>query len=150
MNTMRSVCHASIGIILNDKQQLLIASVPSHKVIQKRGEWEFPGGTIEEGETPEKALLRELQEEIGIIALDFHKIKSHSVTTYKAVILLELFLVTRFEGEAQGLEGQQLKWIFVDQLDDFNLIESNKQIIAFLKASGNALFKDKHLVLALD
>ena len=148
LNSTLSACQASIGIILNEKQQLLIASVPAHKVIQKRGEWEFPGGMIEAEETPEEALIRELQEEIGVVALDFRKIGRYRHARYEPAILLEIFLVTHFEGKAQGLEGQQLQWVAVDQLDSFNLLESNKQIIAFLKASGNALFKDKDLVLA--
>ncbi len=142
LNSTVAACQASIGIILNEKQQLLIASVPSHKVIQKRGEWEFPGGMIEIDETPEEALLRELQEEIGVMALDFHKIGRYKHATYEPAILLEVFLVTRFEGKAQGLEGQQLRWIAVDQLDSFNLLESNKQIIHFLKSSKHVLFKD--------
>lgn len=142
MNSTILACRASIGIILNEKQQLLIASVPAHKVTQKRGEWEFPGGMIEAEETPEEALLRELQEEIGVVALDFRKIGRYRHATYEPAILLEIFLVTRFEGKAQGLEGQQLQWVSVDQLLDFNLLESNQEIIRFLIASKHILFKD--------
>ncbi len=142
LNSTLSAYQASIGIILNEKQQLLIASVPVHKVRQKRGEWEFPGGMIEAEETPEEALLRELQEEIGVIALDFCKIGRYRHATYEPAILLEIFLVTRFQGKAQGLEGQQLQWVSVDQLLDFNLLESNQEIIRFLIASKHFLFKD--------
>jgi 8-oxo-dGTP diphosphatase len=141
LKTIHQPLQASIGIILNEKQELLLASVAAHKVVQKGGEWEFPGGMIEAEETPEEALIRELKEETGVVPLDFSQIGRYKHPTYEPALVLEVFLITRFEGQAQGIEGQQLRWVSVDELDSVHLLESNKQLIHILKASKQRFFK---------
>lgn len=80
------------------------------------GLWEFPGGKIEAGETPEAALARELIEELGVViaAPEPLGFVSHAYPSFHLVMLL--FGVRRWQGTPQGLLGQRLDWVAADQL----------------------------------
>jgi len=121
--------HAAVGIVINSEQQILISKRPSHKL--KGGYWEFPGGKIEEQETPSNALIRELQEEIGIEvkAVEPWMQYQYSYNDEAYDVLLEVFLVREFLGSPKALEEQEILWINMADFDKFNFLEPNRFII---------------------
>jgi len=100
---------AAAALVRSDGR-LLLAQRPEGKTMA--GLWEFPGGKVEAGEIPEAALVRELQEELGIQAspddLSAFAFASHSYPKFH--LLMPVYLVRRWEGEPAGLEGQSLMW----------------------------------------
>jgi 8-oxo-dGTP diphosphatase len=97
--------------LVDADRRVLIAQRPQGKSMA--GLWEFPGGKIEPGETPEAALIRELREELGVAVkpacLAPLTFASHSYETFH--LLMPLFICRRFEGTPHGREGQALKWV---------------------------------------
>lgn len=123
--------HAAIGVIIDNQQRILISKRPTHKL--KGGFWEFPGGKIEKNESAEEALIRELKEEIGIQVLKLEKLIQHHHDYTEHSALLEVFVVTRFVGAAESLEGQEIQWISIDEFPNFRFLEANMEIIEALK-----------------
>ena len=112
--------------------RVLLAQRPEGK--QLAGLWEFPGGKVEPGETPEECLIRELHEEIGIeteipclAPLTF---ASHSYDDFH--LLMPLFVCRRFRGIAQPREGQALKWVRPKQMRDYPMPPADAPLIPFL------------------
>lgn len=112
--------------------RVLLAQRPEGK--QLAGLWEFPGGKVEPGETPEECLIRELREEIGIeteipclAPLTF---ASHSYDDFH--LLMPLFVCRRFRGIAQPKEGQALKWVRPRQMRDYPMPPADAPLIQFL------------------
>ena len=112
--------------------RVLLAQRPEGK--QLAGLWEFPGGKVEPGETPEQCIIRELHEEIGIetdipclAPLTF---ASHSYDEFH--LLMPLFICRRFRGIAQPREGQALKWVRPKQMRDYPMPPADAPLIPFL------------------
>ena len=106
---------------------MLIAKRPEHK--HQGGLWEFPGGKLETDEPVEEALKRELHEELGIEIQQAHPlVRIHHDYPDKSV-LLDVWKVTAFSGEAHGKEGQPVEWVKSEELDQFDFPEANKPII---------------------
>jgi 8-oxo-dGTP diphosphatase len=82
------------------------------------GLWEFPGGKVEDGETPEGALVRELHEELGLeVATSDAEpfgFVSHAYQTFH--LLMPVFMIRRWGGEPRAHEGQQLAWVSADEI----------------------------------
>src|SRR5262249_30061867 len=99
--------------------RVLIARRPEGRAMA--GLWEFPGGKIEPGDSPEHTLIRELQEELGIVVtepcLAPLTFASHAYPDFH--LLMPLFVCRRWEGTPTALEGQALKWVRPNQLRDF-------------------------------
>jgi 8-oxo-dGTP diphosphatase len=93
------------------------------------GQWEFPGGKIELGESPEAALARELREELGIEA-EIGKIKLTFTHNYPEVgILLIFFEVLYWKGEPKPVHHTELKWIEPQELHNIDIPEANRKIL---------------------
>jgi 8-oxo-dGTP diphosphatase len=134
---MSSVIHVAIGIIINQDNQVLIAKRASHQ--HQGNKWEFPGGKVEELETSQQALQRELKEELGIeIQYPSYLINiSHKYIdrgTPKKV-LLDVYEVREWQGEVIGdigKEGQPLLWVEKSALNRFEFPAANAEILRIL------------------
>ncbi|WP_394127528.1 8-oxo-dGTP diphosphatase MutT [Vibrio hepatarius] len=120
--------HIVAGIIFNqDKSQVFITKRPDDK--HKGGFWEFPGGKVELGETVEQAMVRELEEEIGITTTE-QQLFEHLEFDYPDKSLkFDFILVTQFEGQPYGKEGQQGEWVAVANLAGYAFPEANVPIL---------------------
>jgi 8-oxo-dGTP diphosphatase len=112
--------------------RVLLAQRPEGK--QLAGLWEFPGGKVETGETPEACLVRELREEIGIetkvACLAPLTFASHSYDDFH--LLMPLYVCRRFEGIPEPKEGQVLKWVRPRQMRDYPMPPADAPLIPFL------------------
>ena len=126
--------HVAVGVIINDRDEVLVAYRPENK--DQGGLWEFPGGKKEQDETIESALEREFLEEIGIQLKSYSpmlKIK-HDYKEYS--VILDVWMITDYSKIPVGAEGQTLEWRKVQSLNFKDFPEANKKIIRLLKSHG--------------
>lgn len=118
--------------LVDSDGRVLLTQRPEGK--QLAGLWEFPGGKVETGETPEETLIRELQEEIGITTkvacLAPLTFASHTYDDFH--LLMPLYVCRRYEGIARGLEGQALKWVRPKDMRDYPMPPADEPLIPFL------------------
>jgi len=125
--TASSVVYVVAAVITNKQGKVLIAKRPDDK--HQGGLWEFPGGKLEADETREQGLGRELHEELGITVQACQPlIQIHHDYTDKSV-MLDVWRVTDFTGEAHGREGQAIRWVSPDDFDDYDFPDANHPII---------------------
>jgi 8-oxo-dGTP diphosphatase len=113
--------------------RVLIAKRPEGKAMA--GLWEFPGGKVQDAETPEQALVRELDEELGIntktSCLAPFTFASHSYEDFH--LFMPLYLCRVWQGIPRPREGQVLKWVYPNKLDDFPMPPADVPLIAMLR-----------------
>jgi 8-oxo-dGTP diphosphatase len=130
---MMEIILASAAILINTKNEVLITERPAGKIWS--GYWEFPGGKMEAGETPEIALRREVEEEIGVVLGEVEPFHFLSETRddegYHVVVLC--YLCREWEGDITAKEKQKMAWVTPQQLDDYTLLPSNTRIVKELK-----------------
>ena len=128
---MRLVLVAACALIDADGR-VLIAQRPEGKPMA--GLWEFPGGKVEQGETPEDTLIRELAEELGITVREAClaplTFASHAYPDFH--LLMPLYVCRRWEGMVQPREGQQLKWVRPNRLRDYPMPPADVPLVAHL------------------
>ncbi len=115
------------GIIQNEQQQILIAKRMSHKPLGNL--WEFPGGKIEPDETIFDALVRELFEEVDLKIFEAEPFLENNHDYGDKIVILNVWRVTKFSGIACGKEGQEIRWISINDLDHYSFPPANHQII---------------------
>ncbi len=119
--------------LVNDKNEILLAQRPKGKSMA--GLWEFPGGKIEEGETPEFTLMRELEEELGIETREccFSPIgfASHAYDDFH--LLMPLFVCRVWKGEIKALENQKFAWVLPQDMYDYPMPEADIPLIYQLR-----------------
>ncbi len=127
-----TVLVAAVALIDADGR-ILLAQRPAGRSMA--GLWEFPGGKVEAGETPERALVRELREELGIDTREscLAPIAFASHAYEKFHLLMPLFVCRRWRGQPQSLEGQALKWVRVNELRDYPMPPADIPLIAQLR-----------------
>ena len=98
-----------------------------------KGSWEFPGGKIEEGETPEEALARELKEELDIEVIDFKFVQT--ISSAKTPNFLVNFFICKIKEDVviNLKEHSNLRWLYKDTLDDVNWLPADKMMVEKLK-----------------
>ncbi|XBS70538.1 8-oxo-dGTP diphosphatase MutT [Acerihabitans sp. KWT182] len=123
----------AVGIIRNAQQEIFIAQRPA--TAHMGGFWEFPGGKMEAGETPEQALIRELREETGIraerptlLSTSQHHFPERDMAFY-------FYLVEHWQGVPSGNEGQPVRWCPQHELDASAFPPANAAIIRQLIAA---------------
>ena len=135
----KNILLVSAVALIDHDGRVLLAKRPEGKAMA--GLWEFPGGKIEPGETPETALIRELDEELGIntaasclAPLSFAS-HSYAASDSRAAfhLLLMLYVCRRWQGRPQPIEGGKLKWVRPQQLRNYPMPEADIPLIAALQ-----------------
>ena len=129
---------SAVALIDRDGR-VLLAQRPEGKPMA--GLWEFPGGKIEPGETPESALIRELDEELGIntaatclAPLSFTSHSYAATDSHQAFhLLLLLYVCRRWQGRPKPIEGGTLKWVRPQHLRDHPMPEADISLIAAIQ-----------------
>lgn len=129
---MKLLLVSAVALIDRDGR-VLLAQRPEGKSMA--GLWEFPGGKIEPGETPEVALIRELQEELGIdtwqSCLAPLTFASHRYDDFH--LLMPLFACRKWQGTPQPREAQRLAWVHVHDLRNYKMPPADKPLISALR-----------------
>lgn len=129
---MKIVLVSAVALIDVDGR-VLLAQRPEGKSMA--GLWEFPGGKVEPDETPEAALIRELQEELGIdtwaSCLAPLTFASHTYDDFH--LMMPLFACRKWEGTPQAREGQVLKWVKPAQMSEYPMPAADIPLIAVLR-----------------
>lgn len=120
--------HVAVGVIRDGNGKILITRRAQHA--HQGGLWEFPGGKLEAGEPVRQALARELAEEIGIEVQAASPLIRINHDYGDRHVLLDVWNVTAFAGQATGCEGQAMRWIDAEQLQEFDFPAANLPIIA--------------------
>lgn len=119
------------GALIDAQQRVLIAARPPGK--HMAGRWEFPGGKIAEGESPEVALHRELKEELGIEVerCRFERSLVHAYPDREVELLF--YVVEAWRGTPQSLDGQALRWVAIGALEHEDILEADLPFIRTLQ-----------------
>jgi 8-oxo-dGTP diphosphatase len=129
---VKTVLVSAVALIDSDGR-VLLAQRPEGKSMA--GLWEFPGGKVEAGETPEAALIRELQEELAIdtwaSCLAPLTFASHSYENFH--LLMPLYACRRWNGTPQSREGQALKWVRANELRNYPMPAADVPLIPILR-----------------
>ena len=119
--------------LLDCNDRVLISRRPQGKPMA--GLWEFPGGKVDDGETPEAALIRELNEELGIHVsegcLTPLTFASHGYDEFH--LLMPLYVCQKWDGTVTPCEGQQLKWVHPVSLGDYDMPPADKPLVAVVQ-----------------
>jgi 8-oxo-dGTP diphosphatase len=125
---MPKLIHVAAAVIRDRRGHVLIARRPDDK--HQGGLWEFPGGKVEPGEPVADALARELHEELGIRVTSAEPLILIPHHYPDKSVLLDVWEVNAFEGDAHGAEGQPIRWVAPEALDDYDFPAANTPIVA--------------------
>lgn len=120
--------HVVVGLLFNSKKELLVTQRPLQKSYS--GYWEFPGGKKEANESAWEALVRELKEELDLDIHSGHPWKTLNYVYPEKTVDLDLWIVTDFSREPQGMEEQAFQWVALNQLNTIDFLPANKLVLA--------------------
>lgn len=131
--SVKLVLVAACALVDSDGR-VLLTERPAGKTMA--GLWEFPGGKVEAGERPEETLIRELEEELGIVVrepcLAPLTFASHAYEDFH--LLMPLFVCRRWEGTMTAREDQRLAWVRPNRLRDYKMPPADEPLVAHLIA----------------
>ena len=131
--TDKPIILVAAAALIDADGRVLIAQRPEGK--QLAGLWEFPGGKVEPGETPEQCLIRELKEELGIdvneACLAPFVFTTHAYDSFH--LLMPLWLCRRWSGVVQALEHQAVAWVKPVRLSDYPMPPADEPLVAGLR-----------------
>jgi 8-oxo-dGTP diphosphatase len=120
-------------VLVDADGRVLLAQRPEGKAMA--GLWEFPGGKVDPGETPESALIRELAEELGIdvtaSCLAPFTFASHTYADFH--LLMPLYVCRKWSGIPSAREGQRLRWVRPARLAEYPMPPADKPLVAMLR-----------------
>ncbi|MEP2531604.1 8-oxo-dGTP diphosphatase MutT [Shimia sp.] len=129
---MKTVLVSAV-VLVDVDGRVLLAQRPQGKSMA--GLWEFPGGKVEAGETPEDALIRELEEELGIntweSCLAPLTFASHKYDDFH--LLMPLFICRKWEGTPTPIEGQKLRWSKPENLREFKMPPADIPLVPIIR-----------------
>jgi len=122
------------GALTDSRGRVLLAQRPFAK--EHGGLWEFPGGKVEPGESPESALVRELQEELGVLidVADLRPFAFASEPRGKRHLVLLLYRTTRWEGEPQAIEAAAIRWVMPSDFATLEMPPADIRLASILAA----------------
>ena len=130
---MKPLVIVAAAALVDVDGRVLIAKRPHGKHLE--GLWEFPGGKLNQGETPEACLIRELAEELNIkvvqACLAPFVFTSHDYDSFH--LLMPLFLIRRWEGVVTAREHEAIAWVRPDKLSDYPMPPADAPLVAWLR-----------------
>lgn len=127
MTTVDNEIHVAAAVLRNRAGEVLLARRADH--VHQGGLWEFPGGKVETGESFERALRRELTEELGVLVQEHRPLIRVRHAYAERSVLLDVHAITRYLGEPRGLEGQPLRWVLPQCLRDYAMPAADQPIV---------------------
>lgn len=123
--------HVVVGVIRDISERVFIQQ--RRPGTPRAGQWEFPGGKLEIGESGQQALARELHEELGIIVTGTRHLANITHDYEHARVWLDTFLVTAYDGQPEGCEGQAIAWTSLADIFRFDVLEAVYPIVDALQ-----------------
>ena len=132
MTEVKPIVLVSACALLDADNRILLAQRPEGRSLA--GLWEFPGGKVEDGETPEEALIRELKEELDVTTWQscLAPLTFASYAYEKFHLLMPLFICRKWEGLPKPNEGQALKWVKKQELRNYPMPPADDPLIPAL------------------
>jgi 8-oxo-dGTP diphosphatase len=129
--------NVAVGIIMNNGQVL---ACQRKRTVRYPLKWEFPGGKIEPGETASEAVVRELQEELGIDAVpdrillvhDWIYTEGAQSPVHEAHFNVTYFMIHAFTGKPENRTFESIRWVSPEELRSMDILEGNRQAVALL------------------
>lgn len=125
----------AVGVVMDDTGKILVAQRPQGKVCA--GQWEFPGGKVEPGESVNDALVRELKEELNIEVLGSRHLFDHTNEFSDRVVDLHVWLVNDWQGIPESLEDQAFRWCWLDEIYEIDFLSGNLAMLSKLAKAIN-------------
>jgi 8-oxo-dGTP diphosphatase len=138
---MPDIVHVAVAVIVNKNNEVCISL--RHKNAHQGGLWEFPGGKVEQGENIKQALAREIREELDLEIKQSRPLITINHVYHDKAVCLHVCKVILYQGEATGLEGQQVKWLPVTQLSAEDFPAANLPVIKALQLPDKYLITGK-------
>jgi len=138
---MSDIVHVAVAVMVNDESSVCISL--RHQDSHQGGLWEFPGGKIEEHETVQQALIREIKEELNVEIEKSRPLIKVLHEYHDRKVCLHVHQVLSYTGEAKGLEGQKVEWIAVDQLASYKFPLANIPIVKAVQLPDRYLITGK-------